>query len=361
MISTIHNSSTLVDQIPEQKQELFLLLLPLLLLQALGWIAATLELLDAKESEGLRHLVKKFFLGFVFVILATIDMTSIQWSLVFSFLLAKLTLYLVIFLLSLALTRSLSQASLLGLLASQPSSWGLGLPLLLSSPSPSLFCSLLGTSVLLRNISLLILHTDCQSSHEDAGVSYLVLGLRAAKSLLTSPLCATMVLASLTNIVFFCLTCSSLAPHTTHHHYFSPLVSSLCQAFTSLAPFTLGLSLSGHTTNYSGHTGDGSRININSCSNVNNINNSKMSSSRSLTVAVVVLLRNLLCPLVTYLLVRQTSPGPLLALVLLLSMLSPGPEVVHLAVHPGQAEVLQAGVQGAALLAVPVLCLLSYA
>ena len=220
-------------------------LLQIFLTVGLGWVAGSLKMLGTKQAQGLGAFVGKFSLpSLIFISLASLDLTNINWSFLLGVLISKSLIFLGVLLLDLFLYRNISRAAIFALYSTQTNDFGIGLPILNSVFG--LGHPLVGLLYLVAPISLVILNPigfvllelgKNKASEESHSLISTILGV--LKGLLMNPLIAMTLLGVLGNLAFS----SSPPPYLTN------FLGALGASFSALAPFSLGFSMVGKLGN----------------------------------------------------------------------------------------------------------------
>ena len=253
-------------------------LLQIFITVALGWAAGSMSLFSQQEARGLGIFVGKFSLpSLIFISLASLNLSNIKWSFLLAVLVAKSIIFFVMMTLDYIINRNISRAALFGIYSTQTNDFGIGLPILntvygADHPLVALLYLVAPISLLILNpIGFVLLEVDKEKGEKDPKDSPLKTVLGVVKGLATNPVVAMTVLGVLGNLVFS----SSPPPHL------AKFLSALGAAFSSLAPFSLGVSMTGKL---SGIRGD--RIN---------------------SITALVTVKSIVTPIVTYMVVERLT------------------------------------------------------
>ncbi|XP_046463583.1 integral membrane protein GPR155-like isoform X1 [Daphnia pulex] len=125
-----------------------------------GYVAGRLNIISATEAKGLNTFVGTFSLpSLIFMSMATLDLSSVNWEFLLAILLAKTSVFLVVLVITLLVTRpvDMSKSGLLAIFCTQSNDFALGYPIVaaLYSQSHPAYPSYL---YLMAPISLVILN-----------------------------------------------------------------------------------------------------------------------------------------------------------------------------------------------------------
>jgi len=242
VLGTLTNSTLTEEELANlaPMENLLPTLLQIFLTVGLGWLAGSLNMFGAKEARGLGIFVGKFSLpALIFISLASLNLSNIKWSFLLAILLSKSIIFILVLLLDFLINKNLSRAALFAIYSTQTNDFGMGLPILYSVFGPD--HPFVGLLYLVAPISLLILNPigfvllELGKDNNGQKMGPLSTILAVLKGLVTNPVVAMTVLGVLGNLAFS----SSPPPHLTK------FLSALGAAFSSLAPFSLGLSMVG--------------------------------------------------------------------------------------------------------------------
>ena len=237
-------SSALPDLLPT--------LLQIFLTIKLGWLAGFYKILSPQEARGLNIFVGKFSLPvLIFVSLAGLNFSNVEWSFLLAITISKTVIFVIVGLIEFIIhsPTDVSRATIFAIFCTQTNDFGMGLPIL--DAVFGVDHQFVGLLYLVAPISLLILNpagfvvmeadknsTKEKKTFKDKMKTILVV----LKSLVMNPIVSMTVLGVIANIIFQGNLPESILKFLT----------SLGAAFTSMAPFTLGLSMVGKFGNIRG-------------------------------------------------------------------------------------------------------------
>jgi len=232
--------------------DLFPTLLQIFLTIKLGWLAGFFKIISPTEAKGLNIFVGKFSLPvLIFVSLATLDFSNINWSFLLAIAISKTLIFVFVGFSEFLVhnPKDVSRAAIFAIFCTQTNDFGMGLPILdavYGGDHP-----FVGLLYLVAPISLLVLNPagfilmeaekNLSKGKQSLAEKFKTLWI-VMRSLCLNPIVNMTFFGVIANVVFKgCLPDSILK-----------FLSSLGAAFTSLAPFTLGLSMVGKLGNVRG-------------------------------------------------------------------------------------------------------------
>jgi len=258
---------------------IFPTLMQLFLTVKLGWLAGYYKIISPEQARGLGIFVGKFSLPvLIFVSLATLDFTHVEWSFLTAIAISKIGIFVVVCLADYALEKDLSQAAMFALFCTMQNDFAIGAPILEAIYGGT--NEYVGLLYLVAPISLLILEpaaflmievTRNSSGETKTLRDQMKTFLAVMRSLSMNPILVMTILGVLSNLAFKGSLPESLLK------FLRPLGAS----FSSLAPFTLGLNVVGKSKSFH-------------CTDVK-------------PIIVLVLIKSLLTPIISYILVDQMS------------------------------------------------------
>ena len=224
-----------------------------------GWVAGSLHVLGPQEAKGLALFVGKFSLpALVFISLASLNLDNIKWSFILAILISKSVIFTFVLVSDFLINKDISRAAIFAIYSTQTNDFGMGLPILTSVYGQD--SSVVGLLYLVAPISLLFLNPIAftllevdrvklienkestekgdEKQHKDQHLESkgsLKALLSVLKGLISNPVIAMTVLGVIANSVF-----SSEPPLVL-----TKTLKPFGAAFSSLAPFSLGLSMVG--------------------------------------------------------------------------------------------------------------------
>ena len=201
----------------------------------LGWITGTLKIISPDGARGLNIFVGKYSLpSLVFISLASLDFSSVNFAFLLGIFLSKLHIFLLTLFLEWIISRDLSKAAMFAMFCTQTNDFAMGVPLL-EAVGETLYKSYLFlvapiSLVILNPLGFVILETQKDKESRRSVWSSIAAVL---KSLCTNAIIVMTLLGGVTNLIF-----SGQLPGPINL-----ILSKLGAAFSSLAPFTLGLGM----------------------------------------------------------------------------------------------------------------------
>ena len=201
----------------------------------LGWITGTLKIISPDGARGLNIFVGKYSLpSLVFISLASLDFSSVNFAFLLGIFLSKLQIFLLTLSLEWVISRDLSKAAMFAMFCTQTNDFAMGVPLL-EAVGETLYKSYLFlvapiSLVILNPLGFVILETQKDKESRRSVWSSIAAVL---KSLCTNAIIVMTLLGGVTNLIF-----SGQLPGPINL-----ILSKLGAAFSSLAPFTLGLGM----------------------------------------------------------------------------------------------------------------------
>ena len=226
----------------EDLTNLFPALVQIFLTIIVSYIAGHANIINTEQAQGLHLFVGKFSLPVMLLIsLFRLDFSTIEWAFLLAVLVTKIIIFFGVILTDLLFSkpRNIGRAAIFGIFCTQSNDFGMGLPILYAVyGTDHIFINYL---YLAAPISLLILNpigfllmefskSETQSSWKQT-VSKVFLGI------ITNPVVFMTFLGLVCNFIF-----SSQIPD-----FLENFLEALASAFTSTAPFCLGLSLVGNS------------------------------------------------------------------------------------------------------------------
>ena len=236
---------------------------------------------DSKEARGLGLFVGKISLpALILTNLVCLDLSVIKWGFLLAVLVSKTIVFSLVLAFDFLLNRSISRAAIFAIYSTQTNDFGMGLPIMNAVYGPQ--DSMTGLIYLVAPISLLILNPigfvlleiDKRSKGGEGEGDFKTV-LAVLKGLLSNPVVLMTMLGVLGNLAFS----SSLPLHL------NKFFKSLGEAFSALAPFSLGIS------------------NTDSVWLTRGIKGNVIKS----IVAVLVIVKSIVSPMVIYILVGQLT------------------------------------------------------
>ena len=248
--SLLHNY-TMDDISSQQAEELIPNLLQVFLTILLGWLAGTYQIIPEQEAKGLNLFVGKFSLPvLIFVSLAKLNFINVEWSFLLAITISKGTIFVLVLAVDVLMNsqKDLSRAAIFAIFCTQTNDFGMGLPILDAvyghdHPYVGLLYLAAPISLLILNpIGFLLLEAGQPSSNKITSKWRRV--AQVWIKLFLNPIISMTILGVLANLTF-----QSKLPIII-----SKFLDALGAAFTSMAPFTLGLGIVGKIWNIRGDT-----------------------------------------------------------------------------------------------------------
>lgn len=228
-------------------------LLQIFLTVFLGWIAGATNILGAQESRGISTFVGKFSLpALIFVSLATLNFQGVNWSFLLAILISKTIIFAIVcvveFCMQPAGSPRVPKAAIFAIFCTQTNDFGMGLPILntvfgAEHPYVGLLYLVAPISLLILNpIGFLLMEASRSSDTGTNSKGILKRFLLVLRGLLCNPIICMTALGLLANLIF------QREPPVIMVKF----LKALGAAFTSVAPFSLGLSMVGRLNNVRG-------------------------------------------------------------------------------------------------------------
>ena len=218
----------------------------------LGWLAGFYKIIPKQESKGLNLFVGKFSLPvLIFVSLASLNFQNIEWSFLVAITISKSIIFVAVGVIQFIIKnpKDLSRASIFAIFCTQTNDFGMGLPILDAvyghdHPFVGLLYLVAPISLLILNpIGFVLMEAEKNSSTKDSGIlAKMKTFLVVMRALMMNPIIAMTILGVFANLVF----------QGNLPTLFSKFLIAIGAAFTSLAPFTLGLGMVGKFGNIRG-------------------------------------------------------------------------------------------------------------
>jgi len=240
------------DEPSDQIGDLLPTLLQIFLTIKLGWLAGFYKIIPPQDAKGLNIFVGKFSLPvLIFVSLATLNFDNVEWSFLLAIAISKVIIFVFVGIAEFIIhsPNDLSRASIFAIFCTQTNDFGMGLPILDAvyghdHPYVGLLYLVAPISLLILNpIGFVLMEAEKNPSKENSGIlQKLKTFLVVLRGLITNPIVFMTVLGILANLLF-----KGALPS-----YIANFLNALGAAFTSMAPFTLGLSMVGKLGNIRG-------------------------------------------------------------------------------------------------------------
>jgi len=228
-------------------------LLQIFLTIKLGWLAGFYKIISPQDARGLNIFVGKFSLPvLIFVSLASLDFGNVDWSFLLAITISKTLIFIFVGIGEYLVysPKNLSRASIFAIFCTQTNDFGMGLPILDAvyghdHPFVGLLYLVAPTSLLILNpIGFVLMEAEKTSTQEKSGAMQKLKTLFVVlRGLLMNPIVSMTVLGIVANLIF-----QGNLPFAI-----TKFLNALGAAFTSMAPFTLGLSMNGKLGNIRGH------------------------------------------------------------------------------------------------------------
>ena len=206
---------------------------------ALGWLAGTFKVIGPPEAKGLNIFIGKYSMpSLVFISLATLDFSQIDVVFLLGIFIAKFSLFFFVMLIVRIAYRNIATAAMFAMFCTQTNDFAMGLPLLtavLRADHPFVsFLYLVApiSLVILNPIGFMILEANKESAEKKSILKTLTMVM---KGLMMNPIIMMTILGLIANFVF-----GGKPPRILEL-----VLSKLGVAFSSVAPFTLGLGMVG--------------------------------------------------------------------------------------------------------------------
>jgi len=228
-------------------------LLQIFLTVFLGWIAGATNIFGAQQSQGISTFVGKFSLpALIFISLATLDFSDINWSFLLAILISKTVIFTIVciveFCVQPASKPRAPKAAIFAIFCTQTNDFGMGLPILHTVYGPDhpfvglLYLAAPISLLILNPIGFLLIEASRSSDNGTSSNSALNRFLLVLRGLVCNPILSMTVLGMVANFLF----------HRDPPDMMVKFLTALGAAFTSLAPFSLGLSMVGRLNNIRG-------------------------------------------------------------------------------------------------------------
>jgi len=244
------DNSTLIQGGAASMDNLFATLIQIFLTIKVGWLTGFFKIIEPEQAKGLNIFVSKFSLPvLIYVSLATLDLTQIDWNFMIGVAVSKSVIFLGVELVELLINRprDISRATIFAMLSTQQNDFGMGLPIISSVYGAghhysSLIYLVAPISLLgLNPIGFILLELEkTRGKGKDQNKCKII--TKVFRGLITNPIVNMTLLGILSNFVF-----QRHLPDTMQK-----FLDAIGSAFTSLAPFTLGLSMVGKLDNIRG-------------------------------------------------------------------------------------------------------------
>ena len=218
----------------------------------LGWLAGFYKIIPQEDSKGLNIFVGKFSLPvLIFVSLANLDFSNVNWSFLLAITISKSIIFVFTAVVEYVVhsPKDLSRAAIFAIFCTQTNDFGMGLPILdavygHNHPFVGLLYLVAPISLLILNpIGFVFMEAEKNASKEKSGILDKLKTLSIVlRGLVMNPIVSMTILGIVANLVF----------EGNLPSLFTKFLNALGAAFTSMAPFTLGLSMAGKLGNIRG-------------------------------------------------------------------------------------------------------------
>ena len=206
---------------------------------ALGWLAGTFKVIGPPEAKGLNIFIGKYSMpSLVFISLATLDFSQINPAFLLGIFIAKFILFFLVMLIVRIAYKNISTGAMFAMFCTQTNDFAMGLPLLTAVLGPDhpyvsyLYLVAPISLVILNPIGFIILEANKDSAEKKSILKTLKMVM---KGLMMNPIIVMTILGLIANFVF-----GGQPPRILEL-----VLSKLGAAFSSVAPFTLGLGMVG--------------------------------------------------------------------------------------------------------------------
>ena len=206
---------------------------------ALGWMSGTFKVIGPPEAKGLNIFIGKYSMpSLVFISLATLDFSHINVAFLLGVFITKFTLFFLVLIIVRIAYRCISTSAMFSMFCTQTNDFAMGLPLLtavLGADHPYvsyLYLVAPISLVILNPIGFLILEANKDSVEKKSILRTLSMVM---KGLMMNPIIMMTILGLIANFLF-----GGQPPRILEL-----VLSNLGAAFSSVAPFTLGLGMVG--------------------------------------------------------------------------------------------------------------------
>merc|ERR1719334_1490394 len=246
-------SVELIEDTHKMSVDLLPTLLQIFLTVFLGWIAGATNIFGTEQSQGISTFVGKFSLpALIFISLATLDFSDINWSFLLAILISKTIIFTIVCIVEFCVQPTgkprAPKAAIFAIFCTQTNDFGMGLPILHTvfgpdHPFVGLLYLVAPISLLILNpIGFLLIEASRSSDPETNSNSALKRFSLVVRGLVCNPILSMTVLGMVANFIF----------HRDPPDIMVMFLTALGAAFTSLAPFSLGLSMVGRLNNIRG-------------------------------------------------------------------------------------------------------------
>ena len=218
----------------------------------LGWLAGFYKIIPKQESKGLNLFVGKFSLPvLIFVSLANLNFSNVDWSFLLAITISKSIIFFVVGIIEFVIhsPKDLSRAAIFAIFCTETNDFGMGLPILDAvyghdHPFVGLLYLVAPISLLILNpIGFVLMEAEKNSSSKNSGIlAKLKTFLAVLRALIMNPIVSMTIFGVLANLSF----------QGNLPILFTKFLNALGAAFTSMAPFTLGLGMVGKFGNIRG-------------------------------------------------------------------------------------------------------------